>query len=247
LLDTPHSIKLDGQGNVWLADVGNHVVIQCTPDGKVLRTLGIRGEAGADERHFNRPADMVVTPAGDVFIADGYGNARVVHYDKNGSFVKSWGKLGMEPGEFSLPHAIAVDSRGRLYVADRNNVRIQVFDQTGKFLDEWRNIVTPCAFWMSKNDELWVCGSSPMPWRPGDKVLGYPPVDQLFMKFNTSGKLLQLWAIPKGEDGKERPGEVNWAHGLALDSNGNIYTVDIKGQRAQKFVSQSPPPHLRSQ
>lgn len=75
--------------------------------------LGTRGEAGCDERHFNRPADMVVTPEGDVFVADGYGNARIVHFDKNGKFVKSWGKLGTEPGDFSLPHAIALDSKGR--------------------------------------------------------------------------------------------------------------------------------------
>jgi sugar lactone lactonase YvrE len=241
LLDTPHQIKLDRQGNVWLADVGNHVVMQCTPEGKIIRTLGTRGEAGADERHFNRPADMVITPEGDVFVADGYGNARVVHFDKNGKFVNTWGKLGAKPGEFSLPHAIAVDSRGRLYVADRNNVRIQVFDQTGKFLDEWRNIIVPCAFAMTKDDDLWVCGSSPMTWRAGDRVLGYPPNDQLFMKFNTSGKLLQLVAIPKGADGKERAGELNWVHGLALDSSGSIYAVDIKGQRAQKFVAQPGP------
>jgi sugar lactone lactonase YvrE len=173
-----------------------------------------------------------------VFVADGYGNARVVHFDRNGKFVKSWGKLGTEPGNFSLPHAIAVDSRGRLYVADRNNVRIQVFNQDGKFLDQWRNLVVPCAFWMTKDDELWVCGSSPMTWRADDKVLGYPPTDQLFMRFDTSGKLLQLWAAPKGEDGKERAGDLNWVHGMALDSKGNIYAVDIKGQRAQKFLLQ---------
>jgi sugar lactone lactonase YvrE len=238
LLDTPHQLKLDRQGNVWLVDSGNHVVLRCTAEGKVTRTLGTRGEAGCDERHFNRPADVVITPEGDVFVADGYGNSRVVHFDKNGIFVKSWGRLGTEPGEFSLPHAIALDSKGRLYVADRNNVRIQVFDQDGSFLDQWRNIVVPCAFWMTKDDELWVCGSSPMPWREDDKVLGYPPVNQLFMKFNTSGKLLQLWSVPLGEDGKERPGDLNWAHGLALDSKGNIYAVDIKGKRAQKFVPQ---------
>jgi len=236
LLDTPHQLKLDSHGNVWFADSGNHVVLQCTPQGKVIRTLGTRGEPGCDERHFNRPADMVITPEGDVFIADGYGNARVVHFDRNGTFVKSWGKLGTEPGDFSLPHAIALDSRGRLYVADRNNVRIQVFDQNGNFLDQWSNIVVPCAFWMTKDDELWVCGSSPMTWRADDKVLGYPPVDQLFMRFNTSGKMLQLWAAPKGEDGKERPGDLNWAHGIALDSKGNIYAVDVKGKRAQKFL-----------
>jgi len=238
LMDTPHQLRIDRRGNVWLADSGNHVILQSTPEGKVIRTLGTRGEAGCDERHFNRPADMVIAPDGDVFVADGYGNARVVHFDKNGKFVKSWGKLGTEPGEFSLPHSIALDSKGRLYVADRNNARVQVFDRDGKFLDQWRNVVVPCTFWITKDDELWVCGSSPMPWRADDRVLGYPPKDQLFMKFNTSGKLLQLWSVPKGKDGKEQAGELNWVHGMALDSKGNIYAVDIQGERAQKFVPQ---------
>src|SRR5258708_2136463 len=184
---------------------------------------------------------MGVTPEGDVFVADGYGNARVVHFDGHGKFIKSWGKLGTEPGEFSLPHAIALDSRGRLYIADRNNVRIQVFEQSGKFLAQWPNIVVPCAFWMTKDDELWVCGSSPMTWRADDKVLGYPPVDQLFMRFNTSGKLLQLWAALKGEDGKERPRDFNSAHCIALDSEGYIFAVCIKDQRAQRILRHTPP------
>jgi hypothetical protein len=238
LFGSPHMLALDSQGNVWVTDTRNHVVVQCSPEGKALRTLGTPGEPGCDERHFDKPTDVVVTPKGDVFVTDGYGNARVVHFDKNGKFVKSWGKLGTGPGEFNLPHAIALDSRGRLYVADRNNARIQVFDQRGKFLDQWRNIVVPCALWMTKADELWVCGTSPMTWRPEDNVLGYPPKDQLLMKFNTSGKLLQLWSVPKGEDGKEQPGDLNWAHGLATDSKGNLYVVDVKGKRVQKFVAE---------
>lgn len=238
LLVSPHMFCLDHQGNIWVADTGNQVVVECSPEGKVLRTLGTPGEAGCDERHFDRPTDVVVTAQGDVFVSDGYGNARVVHFDRRGKFVKAWGKLGTRAGEFNLPHAIASDSRGRLYVADRNNARIQVFDQKGKFLDQWRNIVVPCAFWMTKADELWVCGTSPMTWRREDNVLGYPPKDQLLLKFNTSGKLLQLWSVPKGEDGQEQPGDLNWAHGLAADSKGNLYVVDVKGKRVQKFVAQ---------
>ena len=112
-------------------------MLRCTALGKVTRTLGTRGEAGCDERHFNRPADVVITPEGDVFVADGYGNSRVVHFDKNGIFVKSWGRLGTKPGEFSLPHAIALDSKvGSMWPTV--HVRIQVFDQDGSFLDQWR-------------------------------------------------------------------------------------------------------------
>lgn len=236
LVDIAHDIKFDKQGNVWLSDVGKQVVMQCTPEGKLLKTLGTPNETGCDERHLHRPTDMAITPDGQVFVADGYGNARIVHYDANGKFVKAWGKMGTGPGEFNLPHGIALDSQGRLYVADRNNVRVQVFDQQGTFLAEWRNLLVPWSFWISPKDEIWVCGSSPMVWRSEDGVLGCPPKDQLFMKFDTSGKLLQLWTIPKGEDGKEKPGELNWVHSLALDSHGNIYAVDIKGQRLQKFV-----------
>ncbi len=121
-------------------------------------------------------------------------------------------------------------------MGDRNNARIQVFEKDGTFVDQWRNIVVPCAFCMTKDDELWVGGTSPMTWRREDNMLGYPPKDQLVMKFNTSGKLLQLWSFPMGEDGKEQPGDLNWAHGMTVDAAGNLYIVDVMGKRAQKFV-----------
>jgi hypothetical protein len=237
-----HHLKIDQQGNIWVADIGLHVVRQFTPDGRILRTLGTEGMKGSDETHLNKPTDMAVTPAGDVFISDGYGNNRVVHYDANGKFVREWGRMGVGPDEFSLPHAIAVDSKGRLYVADRNNVRVQVFDQKGRLLDSWANVIVPWGFDMTPRDELWVCGSSPMPWQEDPKYpgapLSCPPRDQMVMLFNTSGRPLQLWTIPKGEDGKEQPGDVNWIHAVAADSQGNLYIGDIIGKRAQKFVRQ---------
>jgi DNA-binding beta-propeller fold protein YncE len=236
LMAGPHEIKVDGQGNVWLVDNGKHCVLKCSPQGKVLMTLGTPGESGSDDRHFYKPTDVAISAAGDVYVADGYGNARVVHFDKDGKFVGAWGKLGVEPGEFNLPHAIAVDSKGRVYVGDRNNARIQVFTADGEFIEQWRNIVVPCAFCMTKDDELWVNGTSPMTWRRIDNMLGYPPKDQLVMKFNTAGKLLQLWSFPMGEDGKEQPGDLNWAHGMTVDAAGNLYIVDVMGKRVQKFV-----------
>jgi streptogramin lyase len=233
-----HHIKLDGEGKVWLADIGSHAVFQFSPEGKLLRTLGTPGAAGADQSHLNQPTDMAITAAGEVFISDGYGNNRVVHYDAEGRFVKSWGELGSRPGEFSLPHAIVLDPRGRLYVADRNNARVQVFDQEGKLLSEWRDLLVPWGLWVTPAGDLWACGSSPMAWRKGDSNLGVPPKDQLFMKLSPEGKVLQLWTVPKGKDGAEEKGELNWVHCLALDSKGNIYAGDIKGKRAQKFVKQ---------
>jgi len=232
-----HHIRIDHEGNVWVADVGHHIVMQFTPTGRLLRTFGTKGKAGKDEKTFNMPTDMAVTPSGDIFVADGYGNARVVHLDSKGKFVKEWGSLGSKPGQFSIPHSIA-HARGRLFVADRNNVRVQVFDTSGKLLDVWSNLITPWGLWVTDKEELWVCGSSPMRWRKTDSSLGCPPKDQVLMKFNLEGKVLQLWTMPKGTDGKEEPGELNWVHAIASDSRGNLYAGDIHGKRAQKFVRQ---------
>ncbi|MBI4607046.1 MAG: hypothetical protein HY721_34210 [Planctomycetes bacterium] len=236
LVGRAHHIRVDRQGNVWIADIGHHTVSQLTPEGKLLRTLGTKGVPGEDATHLSQPTDMAVSPSGDVFVSDGYGNNRVVRFDKEGRLVKAWGKLGTAAGDFSLPHAIAMDSKGRLYVADRNNVRVQVFDQEGQLLAEWRNLIVPWGIWITPQDDVWVCGSSPMQWRPTDSNCGVPPKDQVLMRFSTEGKLLQLWAVPKGEDGKERPGELNWVHAMAVDSKGNIYAGDIRGKRAQRFV-----------
>ena len=231
-----HHIKIDHDGNVWTSDVGHHTIQKYTPDGKLLMTLGTKGEAGRDKTHFYMPTDMAIATNGDIFVSDGYGNARIVHFNSKGEFINEWGNLGHGPGEFSTPHAIAIDSKGRIYVADRNNVRIQVFDVKGKFLEEWRNLIVPWGFHVTKDDDIWVCGSSPMQWRKEDSALGCPPKDQIFMKFNSSGKLLQLFSLPKGIDGLERTGEVNWVHCIAFDSGGNMYLGDIIGRRAQKFA-----------
>ena len=237
---TAHQIKIDREGNIWLADIGLHLVRKFTPEGKELMHIGTPGEPGNDNNHLNKPTDMAIASNGDVFISDGYGNARIVHYDKNGKFIKAWGTLGNTDGMFSIPHAIAIDSKDNIYVADRNNVRIQVYDTNGKQTASWKNIVVPWGFHITPNDDIWVCGSSPMKWKFNPKYptapLGCPPKDQVFMRFRLDGKLQQMWSIPKATDGKEKPGELNWVHCLALDKQGNIYTGDIIGQRMQKFI-----------
>ncbi len=235
-----HHIKIDPQGHVWTTDVGNHVVEKYTPEGKLLLSLGTRGKAGRDREHFNMPTDVAFAPDGGLYVSDGYGNARVVHFTKEGKYRGEWGELGSGPGQFSTPHAIAADSKGRIYVADRNNVRVQVFDGKGKVLAIWNNLIVPWGFCMTRDDHIWVCGSSPMQWRKEDSSLGCPPKDQVFMKFTPEGKLVQLFTIPKGLDGLERPGEVNWVHAIAVDSRGNLYLGDIIGRRAQKFVLREP-------
>ena len=242
---TAHHLKIDHEGNVWVADIGLHIVRKFNPWGEVLLTIGTPGEPGNDRTHLDKPTDMAISPGGDVFVADGYGNNRIVHFNAAGQFVKAWGSLGNGPDQFSLPHAVAMDSTGRLYVADRNNTRIQVYSQAGKLLDSWGDLIIPWGFWMTADDQLWVCGCSPMPWLehpdyPG-APLSCPPKDQILLRFDTGGRVRQLWTLPKGEDGQEQPGDVNWLHAMALDSRGNIYVGDIIGKRAQKLVRHDPP------
>jgi len=236
VVEQSHHMKLDPKGNVWLADIGNHTIRQFTPEGNLLLTLGIPGEFGEDERRLSQPTDVVVSPQGDIFVSDGYGNNRIVHFDAKGKFVKQWGQMGTEPGDFCNPHAISIDSQGRLYVADRYNGRIQVFSQAGELLDVWDDVVIPWGLWITPDDHVWVCGSSPDAW-PADPMVsrGGKPRDQLLMKFNTSGKLLQLWNVPLG-GAETLPGQLNLVHCLAVDHDGNIYCGDILGKRAQKFV-----------
>lgn len=235
VLKSAHFIHIDPKGNVWVPDLDTHTVRKFTPDGKLLLTLGTEGELGCDEKHFNLPTDIAVSPAGDVFVSDGYANQRVVHFDAGGKFVKAWGTMGVAPGEFSIVHAIEMDSKGRLYVCDRNNARVQVFDQKGTFLAEWRDLLVPWGIHITPQDEIWICGSAPTRW-PKEGGFGSPPKDQLIMRFDPSGRVHQLWAFPLGQEGKEKPGELNIVHGIAVDSKGNVYLGDVAGKRVQKFI-----------
>ena len=235
-----HHIKLDPDGDVWLADFRSHVVQKYSPEGKLLLTLGEAGHPACDENHFNGPTDMAFLPNGDVFISDGYGNRRVVHFDKQGRFVKAWGEEGTGPGQFALPHAIAIDSQRRLYVADRNNARIQVFDTEGKLLALWDDLMMPWGFAMTDNDEIWVCGSSRVRQPSGDGWVITPPPDQLLMKLSPNGNVLLRVPLQQTTAAPGKPGEVDWVHTISVDSKGSIYLGDIQGKRAQKFSLRKP-------
>jgi len=197
-------------------------------------TLGTVNEKGDDNSHFNKPTDVAITPSGDIFVSDGYGNRRIVHYDKEGNFVKTWGTYGTEPGQFILPHSIVLDAQGRLYVADRNCGRIQVFDQAGNFLDQWDQLIMPWGLHANENNDIWVCGSSPHWWMRNGQARD--PKDQVLMRFSRDGRVRQIWKIPLGEVGKTKPGECNGVHCIAQDSDGNLFVGDIFGEKAQKFV-----------
>jgi sugar lactone lactonase YvrE len=160
----PHGMYIDKDDHIWLTDghVGDGIgddVLEFDRDGKVLRTLGTPGVAGDGQYTFNEPNAVIVSPAGDIFVADDHtpdaGNPRVVHFDKNGKFVKFWGGIGIGLGRFDVPHALALDSKGRLYIADRYNNRIQVFSQDGMLIDIWSQFGRPSGIYIDENDILY--------------------------------------------------------------------------------------------
>jgi sugar lactone lactonase YvrE len=235
-INSGHQIRIDGHGFVWIADYKDHVVRKFDRAGKVLLTIGQPGHGGDDPMHFNLPTDIAIAPGGDLFITDGYGNNRVVHCDANGKFISQWGRMGVGPGEFSLPHSIVMDSKGLLYVADRNNNRIQVFDQAGRFVRAWSGQMVPWTLCISDADELYVIGSSPSRWQPRAAMLGIPPKDQIIMRVSTDFGVLSWWAFPFQPDRtKVTPGELCWVHAIAVDREGNLYLGDVEGNRIQKF------------
>jgi hypothetical protein len=156
----PHGFFLDADGNIWTTDArgaggkGN-TVMKHAPDGRVLMTLGTPGVAGATQSTFDGPADVLVAPSGEIFVADGHGNGRVVKFASDGRFLMEWGTKGAMLGQFNEPHALAMDSRGRLFVADRLNQRIQVFDQNGRFLAVWPAIQAS-GLYISPDDIVYV-------------------------------------------------------------------------------------------
>lgn len=173
----PHGLHVDREGNVWATDAvgpqgvamaakagvrAGHQVFKFSPDGKLLMTLGEAGVPGDDQYHFRSPSAVAVAANGDIFVADGHelnGNNRVVKYTRDGKFIKAWGKTGYGPGEFRTLHALAIDSRGRVFVADRSNNRIQLFDQEGKFLAIWTQFGTPSGIFFDDKDQIYVADS----------------------------------------------------------------------------------------
>jgi DNA-binding beta-propeller fold protein YncE len=132
-----HSVRVDPQGNIWIVDATAHVIYKMNADGKELMRLGTKGTSGASRSTFNLPTDVAFAANGDLYVTDGYGGARVVKFSRDGKYLTEWGKRGTGPGEFGLPHNVVVDQQGQVYVTDRDNQRIQIFDSNGKFLNEW--------------------------------------------------------------------------------------------------------------
>jgi sugar lactone lactonase YvrE len=218
----PHGLFVDRHGNVWATDfqVKNgkgDTVTEFSPEGKVLMTLGKPGVAGDNDSQdlFNAPSNVLIAPDDTIFVADGHGtidnqdtNARIVKFTKDGKFIKAWGRRGEEPGEFDTPHMLAMDSAGRLFVADRSNNRIQIFDQDGRFLAEWRQFGRPSSVYINKDDVMYVSDST-----SSDK---------------TNPGFMQGIRIGSAKDGKvtafiPETKELGALEGVAADDEGNVY------------------------
>ena len=160
-------MTIDREGNVWVTDAQDkdgkgQQVFKFSPEGKVLMTLGKAGVAKEGPDTFNGPTDVVIASNGDIFVSDGHvanANGRIVKFSKDGKFIKAWGKKGTGPGEMDTPHSIAMDSKGRLFVADRGNSRIQIFGQDGHFIAEWKQFGRPSGLYIDKKDHLYVVDS----------------------------------------------------------------------------------------
>jgi len=153
-----HSVRVDPEGNTWLVDAPGQVIYKLNPQGKVIMQLGQKGVMGMTAKNFNLPTDIAFAPGGELYVTDGYGNPRVVKYSHDGKFLLQWGTRGSGPGEFQLPHNVAVDAQGKVYVSDRENQRVEVFDANGKFLTEWPKIGGVSGLWMTKDQRLWTGG-----------------------------------------------------------------------------------------
>ena len=206
-----------------------HQVIKFSPDGKVLLTLGKPGGAAAPD-YFFQPNDVIVAPNGDIFVGEGHGggNSRMFKFDKTGKFIKSWGKLGSAPGEFSQPHALAFDSQGRLFVADRSNNRVQVFDQDGKYLTETKAFGRPSGVFIDQSDNLYVADSESQSRMEG--AYGYNPGVKRGLRIGSAKTLTPTAYVPDPSDGG---GATSAAEGVAADKNGVVYGAEV-GPRALK-------------
>ena len=153
-----HSIRVDPQGHIWVVDAGGHIVSKTDGQGRVLMQLGEKGVSGTGRSRFNLPTDVAFGPGGEIYVSDGYGNARIVKFSGEGGFLVEWGSRGTGPGEFGLPHNLVTDARGRVYVADRDNRRIQVFDADGAFLTQWPGVGPVSSLFMTREQNLWTGG-----------------------------------------------------------------------------------------
>jgi DNA-binding beta-propeller fold protein YncE len=238
----PHGLHVDREGNVWVTDSRaataaelkqfpdakgkGHTVVKFSPEGKVLLTLGTPGVAGNPPESLNEPCDVITTPNGDILVSEGHSGqnrtpapttvSRISQFSSDGKFIRSWGRLGSGPGEFKTPHALAYDAQGRLYVADRGNNRVQVFDQEGKFVTEWSQFGRPSDVHVDANGVLYVADAESSrrygtEWRRGIRIGRV-----------SDGVVTYLIPPHKTDNPEGMSGE-----GIAVDAEGNVYAAEV--------------------
>ena len=221
----PHGLTVDGHDNVWLTDVALQQVYEYSHAGHLLMTLGVRGVAGNDSTHFNRPTKVAVAPDGSFYVSDGYRNTRVMKFSPTGKFLFQWGTPGSEPGQFKLPHCVALDRLDQVYVCDRSNSRVQIFDSNGKFLDQWKSadIGRPYGLAIAQDGTVFIADGGDQPASPPDRsgVAIVSPAGKLLGRFGRWGNY---------------DGEFEMAHDIAIGPNGAVYVGDITGKRIQKWI-----------
>lgn len=221
----PHGLTVDRNNNVWVTDVALHQVFKFSHDGQLLMKSGVAKQPGNDSLHFNLPTDVAVAEDGSFYVSDGYGNSRVVKFSPAGKYLFEWGKKGDKPGEFNTPHGIDLDSYGNVYVADRENNRIQKFDANGNFLKEWKNNTAIQLYSLSinkKNNDLFAVDYLTVNYTliKGSDILLFDSTVNFLTRFGRSGSY---------------KGPVCRYHDIAVDSEESIYVGDILGNRIQKF------------
>jgi sugar lactone lactonase YvrE len=233
----PHGADIDREGNLWVTDAQGrdgigHQVIKFGPDGNILMRLGKAGVSGSGPDLFDQPTDVVISPAGDIFVTDSHRlgkNNRVVRFERTGKFVKEWGKKGSGPGELSEPHTIAMDSRGRLFVGDRENNRIQIFNQDGTLLDQWRQFGRPSGIAIGKDDMIYVADSESGPDSGANELPGIKK--GIRVGSASDGKVFAFI-----EDLESTTSEHSGAEGVGVDSDGNVYGAVVRRQMLERHV-----------
>ncbi len=237
MFNFPHGATVDSDGNLWVADARGdggkgHQVFKFDPQGRVLMTLGKAGVSGSGPDLFDQPTDVVIAANGDILVADSHRNGknnRIAKFTRDGKFIKEWGRKGTGRGEISEPHTIALDSRGRLFVGDRENNRIQIFDQEGTLLDEWRQFGRPSGIYITKDDTIYVADSESGPDTGAHELPG-------------TKKGIRIGSARDGsvtafiEDMEPLTPDHSGAEGVGVDAQGNVYGGVVRRQMLERHV-----------